>query len=125
MNHNKGIAQALVPLGESYSLLDKHDEALGCFVESTRIIIAHDYDMLLDVACAGMAQVYYKTGEYDKAYELSLYIDRDQLYPEKRKQLKMINTNAAKKLSKKKITVFNNKAKRKKLKDIAAEYCGA
>jgi tetratricopeptide (TPR) repeat protein len=125
MNHNKGIAQALVPLGESYSLLDKHDEALRCFIESTQIILKHDYDMLLDIACAGMAQVYYKTGKYDKAYELSLYIDRDQLYSEKRKQMKVINANAAKKLSKKKITVFNNKAKKKKLKDIAAEYSGA
>jgi predicted ATPase/Flp pilus assembly protein TadD len=122
MKHNKGVAQALIPLGESHLLLNQYDDAFKCFTESTRIILKQDYETLLDISCAGMAQVYYKIGEYEKAYELSLYIDPEQLYSEKRKQIKMINAHAAKKLSKKKIVNLKNRAKKKRLKDIVGGY---
>jgi len=123
LNHNKGIAQALCRMGESHYLVNEFKAALTCFTESLQIVLKYNYDDILDSACAGIARSYYNLNDLEKSYEISLYIDIDELHEDIEKEdLKTIKRSAVKKLSKKKITAFKTRMKKKKLKDIAAKY---
>jgi tetratricopeptide (TPR) repeat protein len=112
IDHQRGLAEALVRRGEISYRVKEYAAAEEYFAEGMKIAIAVKHASEINNALAGLVRVYYRCGEIERSFETNQYVSTKEITEDLiKKELKSIDRSSSKKLSSKVIERIKIKKK--------------